>query len=217
MSIEIVKVDARRVLPYYIPFLLFTVGYVLFRKTPLANGDAILNLIPCLQGMIIAWVLFTDSEGTETFVFSRPLSRKLLFLTRWCFGILLQLMTISAVFVIITSGLRSGVQILMDSPYQPMVKWYELSVLGSMALFSILGYEVVMFLKLRARIAKRNLSMWKEILGTGFVSALCLLPLNGLIADDELHVYFVAAYAVLLTLLGTLASLHYYRHLEIQA
>lgn len=214
MSIEIVKVDARRVLPYYIPFLLFTVGYVLFRKTPLVTGDAILNLIPCLKGMVIAWVLFTCSSSTDAFVFSRPLSRKRLFLTRWFFGISLQLLTIPAVFLIITSRLRSGIQILMDSPYHPTVKWFELSVLVPMALFSILGYVVVMFLKLRWRIVRNSPSRWKEILGTGFFSVICLLSMGELI-DNHLQDYLIVPYTLLVILFYTLASLHCYRHLEI--
>ena len=216
MSIEIIKVDARRVLPYYIPFLLFTVGYVLFRKTPLGAGDSILNLIPCIQGMFTAWWIFQDPGETEAFVFSRPLSRKRLFLTRWGFGIFLQILTVFAVFVTITSGLRSEIQELMDSPYYPIVKWYELSVLGTMALFSILGFEVVMFLKLRWRIVKNSPSIWKEILGTGFFSAVCLLPLGELM-ENHIQDYLIVTYALLLILSATLASLHCYRHLEIQA
>ena len=108
MSIEIVRIDARKVLPYYAPFLLLTVGYVLFEKKPLATGNLvvslILNLTACLQGMVIAWTLFNDSGGTAAFIFSRPLSRKRLFLTRWCLGISLQLMTVLAVFVIVSTG-----------------------------------------------------------------------------------------------------------------
>ena len=156
MSIAIIKIDVRKVLPYYVPVLLLVIGFVLLWKTPLTTGDLMLNLIlnlmACLQGMVIAWMLFHDSGGTAAFIFSRPLSRKRLFLTRWCCGILFQFMTILVVFAIISTGLRSWIQVLMDSPYQPMVKWYELSVLGSFALYSILGYQVVMFLRLRASI-----------------------------------------------------------------
>ena len=104
----------------------------------------------------------------------------------------------------------------MDSPYYPIVKWYELSVLGTMALFSILGFEVVMFLKLRWRIVKNSPSIWKEILGTGFFSAVCLLPLVELM-ENHIQDYLIVTYALLLILSATLASLHCYRHLEIQA
>ncbi len=216
MSIEILKIDVRKVLPYYAPFLLLTVGYVLFRKTPLGNDDWKVNMIACLQGMVVAWALFNDAAGTGAFIFSRPLSRKRLFLIRWGFGISLQLLTIVAVFVTIAIGLRSGIQMLMNSPYQPMVKWYELSVLGLIALYSILSYQIFMFLKLRLRIVSGRPRTWRNLLGTGLLVVLCLQFLNILnVFGFQDHVMVV--YAALVTILGTLASLHCYRHLEIEA
>lgn len=216
MSIEILKIDVRKVLPFYAPFLLVTVGYVLYRKTPLGSDDWVVNWIACLQGMIVAWMLFNDAAGTETFIFSRPLSRARLFLARWGFGISLQVLTIVVVFVAIAIGLRSGIQMLMNSPYQPLVKWYELSILGSMALFSVLGYEIVMFLKLRKRIVSVRPRAWRDLLGTWFVGASCLLFLSGLIAYG-IQDYLTAIYAAIVTILGTLASLYCYRHLAVEA
>ena len=216
MSIEILKIDVRKVLPYYAPFLLLTVGYVLFRKTPLGSDDEVVNLIAHLQGMVTAWVLFNDTAGTSVFILSRPLSRVRLFLTHWGFGISLQVLTIVAVFVTIAIGLRSDIQILMQSPYQPMVKWYELSVLSSMALYSILSYQIAIFLKLRLRIISVRPRTWRNLLGTGLVVVLCLQSLNTLnvIGFQD---YVMVVYAGLVPILGTLASLHCYRHLEIEA
>ena len=215
MSIEMLKIDARKVCPYYAPVLLLTVGYVLFRKTPLSSDDWRVNLIACLHGMVIAWRLFNDSRGTGAFIFSRPLSRKRLFLTRWLFGVSLQLLTITAVFATIATGLRSELQLLMLSPYQPIVKWYELSVLGSITLFSILGYEVVMFLKLRARIVSVGPSTWRDILGTVLTIVLCVPISGGLFTSSE-PTHYQLTYVALVTVLGTLASLHCYQHLEIE-
>ena len=216
MSIEILKIDARKVLPYYVPFLLLTVGYVLFQKTPLGNDDWKVNSIACLQGMVVAWTVFNDAAGTGAFIFSRPLSRKRLFLIRWGFGISLQLLTVVTVFVTIAIGLRSGVQVLMNSPYQPLVKWYELSVLESIALYSILSYQFGVFLKLRLYVISVRPRGWRNLLGTGVVVVLCLLSLNTLdvfrFRDQVLVVY-----AALVTILGTLASLYCYRNLEIEA
>lgn len=215
MSTEILKLDVRKVLPYYAPFLLVTVGYVLYRKTPLGSDDWIVNSIACLQGMVVAWMLFNDAAGTEVFVFSRPFTRARLFLARWMFGISLQLLTVVTVFVTIAIGLRSGVQVLMNSPYQPLVKWYELSVLESIALYSILSYQFGVFLKLRLYVISVRPRGWRNLLGTGVVVVLCLLSLNTLdvfrFRDQVLVVY-----AALVTILGTLASLHCYRHLEIE-
>ena len=215
MSIEILKLDVRKVLPYYAPFLLLTVGYVLFRKTPLESEDGKVFLIAGLQGMVVAWMLFNDPAGTGAFVFSRPLSRARLFLTRWACGISLQLLTVVTVFVTIAIGLRSGVQVLMNSPYHPLVKWYELSVLESIVLYSILSYQIAVFLKLRLYVISAHPRRWRNLLGTGLVVLLCLQSLNTLdvfrFRDQVLVVY-----AALVTILGTLASLYCYRHLEIE-
>ena len=220
MSIEIVRIDARKVLPYYAPFLLLAIAYVLFEKKPLATGNLvvslILNLTACLQGMVIAWTLFNDSGGTAAFIFSRPLSRKRLFLTRWCLGISLQLMTVLAVFVIVSTGLRSWIQMLMDSPYQPMVKWYELSVLGSFALYSILGYQVVMFLRLRASILSARPPTWRDNLGTVLVIVLCLQFLPGIFTNFH-PLHYRLTYSALVIILGTLGSFHCYQRTEIEA
>jgi hypothetical protein len=215
MSIEMLKTDVRKVCPYYAPFLLLTVGYVLFQNTPLSSDDWRVNLITCLQGVVIAWCLFNDSGGTGAFIFSRPLSRKRLFLTRWLTGLSFQLLTFMAVFATIATELRSGIQLLMQSPYQPMVKWYELSILGPITLFSILGYEVVMFLKLRWRIVNARPSMWRDILGTALAIVLCGPILIGIFTSSE-PIPYRLTYVALVTIAGTLASLHCYQHLEIE-
>ena len=71
MSTEIIKIDVRKVLPYYIPSLLLIVGFVLFWNKPLTTNDLflnpILNLIACLQGMLVAWMLFHDSGGDDLY------------------------------------------------------------------------------------------------------------------------------------------------------
>ena len=241
MSIEILKMDARKVLPYYAPVLLLTVGYVLFQESPLASNDWKLNLIACLQGMVIAWVLFNDAAGTEVFVFSRPLSRVRLFFTRWAFGILFQLLTTVVVFFTVAIGLRSGIQVLMNSPYQPMVKWYELSILGSIALYSILSYQIVMFLKLRHRVVSVGPRTWRDFIWIVLLCVLVGMILTGLFSNIGPMGYQMMSwalmtklvlvrfftfsgpilnhliYVVLVTIVGTLASLHCYQNLEIES
>ena len=105
---------------------------------------------------------------------------------------------------------------LMNSPYQPLVKWYELSVLGPIALYSILGYQLVMFLKLCLCIVSVRPSAWRNLIGTWLIVALCLLNLNGAI-ESGIRTNFMIVYAALVTILGTLASLHCYQRLEIEA
>lgn len=219
MPVEIVKIDARKVLPYYTPFLLIIIGYILLEKKPLAPGDLVISLIvnvaACVQGIVIAWMLFNDSGGTAPFIFSRPLSRKRLFLARWCLGISFQLITILAIFVTISTGLRSAIQLLMNSPYQPMVKWYELNILGSFALYSILGYQVVMFLKLRASVVNTRPPTWRDNLGTVLAVVLCLPFLPAVFENSE-AIQYQLTYSALVIILGTLGSLHCYQCMEIK-
>ena len=214
MSIEITKIDMRKVLPYYAPFLLLTAGYILLRKTPFATNDLVLNVSALLQGAVVAWTLFNDSGGTAAYIFSRPMSRKRLFLNRWCFGISVQFLTTLVVFVTVVTGLRSWIQVLMNSPYQPMVKWYELSVVWSIALFSILGYQIVMFLKLRETVEKKRPSTWRNVLGTVAVIGLCLPVLPKIFANIE-PIHYQFTYAALVMVLSTLGSLHCYLRQEV--
>ena len=156
MIVEMLKVELRKVWVYYTPFLILMVGYILLNERPLANNDSRVAAIAIVQGWVMAWRIFSDPEGTQPFIFSRSLSRRRLFITRWALGISLQLLTVVVVFLVIACGARSWLQIQMDSPYQPMVKWFELSVLWPAGLFAIFTYEVQMFLKLRtATLAKR--------------------------------------------------------------
>ena len=218
MSTEIIKIDVRKVLPYYIPSLLLIMGFVLFWNKPLTTSDLfltpILNLIANLQGMLIAWMLFYDSGGISAFIFSRPLSRKRLFLTRWCLGISCQLLTVLVVGVTIATGLRSAVQLLLNSPYQPMVKWYELSILASFALYSLLGYQVVMFFRLRASVLTVRPPTWRDNLKTVLVIVICVQFLPGILGNFH-PLHYRLAYSALVIILGTLGSFHCYQRTEI--
>lgn len=215
MSVEVMKIDLRIVWPYYAPFLLLTVGLVSCQEKPLSTEDWGLNCLAFAQGVVVAWRLFHDSSGIESFIFSRPLSRLRLFVSRWCVGISLHLLTIVAIFLTIASGLRNGIQNLILSPYQPTVKWYELSVLGSVALFSLLGYEIVMFFKLRWSIVGVRPPTWQDVLGTIFAVTLALFWYVAMARSIPSHLTVV--YTVLVAIAATLASFHCYQHMEIDA
>ncbi len=215
MSIEMMKVDLRKVWPYYAPFLLLTVGLVSCQQKPLSTEDWELNCLAFAQGIVVAWRLFHDSGNTEGFIFSRPLSRLRLFVSRWCVGISLHLLTIVAALFTIGSGLRNGIQNLTQSPYQPTVKWYELSVLGSVALFSIVGYEIVMFLKLRWNIVSVRPPTWRDVIGTAFAVYVMLWWYADMVRS--IPNYLTIVYLILATIVGTFASFHCFQHREIEA
>ena len=152
MITEMLKLELRKIGPYYGVCLGLMAGFILFYNRPLAISNFVITAIAVIQGGVLAWWIFDEPGDTGSFIFSRPLSRRRLFMMRWTLGISLQLLTGALVFLLIASGLRSGVQIGMGSPYYPMVKWFELEILWSVCLFSLLGYGVQMFLKLRSRV-----------------------------------------------------------------
>ena len=214
MSIEMIRIDLRKVWPYYAPFLILILGLATCQEKPLSTEDWGLNCLAFAQGIVVAWRLFHDSGNTEGFIFSRPLSRGRLFVTRWGVGLSLHTLTIISVFLIIGSGLRSSIQNLILSPYHPTVKWYELSVLGSVALFSILSYGIVMFLKLRWNIVSVRSPTWHDILGTAFAALLMLWWYGAMVRS--IPKYMTIVYLILAITVRTLASFHCFQHREIE-
>ena len=220
------EIELRKVWVYYAPFLILTVGYILLNEGPLAKNDSRVVVIAIAQGWVVAWRLFNDPGGTQSFIFSRPLSRRRLFMVRWGVGISLQLLTVAIVFLVIASGARSWLQIQAGSPYQPMVKWFELSVLWPTGLFAILAYEVQVFLKLRTQTLSNRpdtllytLTKWLALALIGFFLlghvSTGIIHLPGV--SDQFFVRNLLIYFTAVTILATIASAHCYRYLEVDA
>ena len=228
MMIEMLKAELRKVWAYYVPFIIVLVGYVLLRGRPLENTDSIVAMMGVGQGWILGWRIFSDPNNTRPFLFSRPLSRRRLFLTRWTLGISLQALTIVVLFLVIASGLRSLLQVKMASPYHPMVWLFELQILWPVGLFSLLAYEVQIFLKLRAEILATRPNGWLNTLSQRIAIALTVLLLLLFFVPFAMQpvleapligraiTLFLLAYVVAITILATVASAHCYRHLEVE-
>lgn len=223
MMIEMLKAELRKVWMYYAIFLIVIVGYVLLLGRPLSRIDYIVAIIAIGQGWVLAWRIFSDPGATRSFLFSRPLSRRRLFFTRWALGLTLQALTIVVLFAVIAFGLRSWLQVKGYSLYHPMVRWFELEVLWPVGLFSLLAYELQMFLKLRAEILAHRPNRWVDTLVQGIVGALtALLLLVLFIQSSEIRLnpagtFGLLVYVVTVTILATAASAHCYRHLEVDA
>ncbi len=148
-----IRYELRKAMPFYAPIMIIMIGYVLFRGRPLRGDDPMIMAMAIAQGWILSWAIFRDPENTRPFIFSRPFSRRRLFLVRWTSGLLIQAIGLAIIFLILITGLRSWLQIRLGSLYHPRVRWLELEALPSIGLFSILSYEVGMFFKLRAEVS----------------------------------------------------------------
>jgi hypothetical protein len=220
MITEIFKVELRKVGAYYIVCLVLITACVLFYSPSLASNNLFAAVFAIAQGGVLAWGIFSDTEGTGTFIFSKPISRYKLFIIRWAVGIALQVLTLVVAVVVIASGLRSGIQIVMGSLYHPMIRWYELEILFPLGVFSLLSYESLMFLRLRGRVLAENRArMWIAIFFLWLVIPLSLLLLllihpQPIFSRASLGLF---GYLAVLTVLATAASAQCYRTLEVEA
>jgi hypothetical protein len=222
----LMKLDLRKVLVGYVPFVAVLLAYLLLRRKPLESMDTIAIAAGLIQGCYLGWRIFSDPGATQSFIFSRPFSRSRIFLQRWCLGIALQMVTLLLVFVLVASGVRAYVH--QDSPYYPMVQWYELSVLWPIGLVSLIAYEIQMFLMLRGWILRRTRpAQWGATAGYASLSLLALLLVlgphfTGIQAGagpgmpESIRVG-IGAYTIILTGLATLACAKCYLHMEIEA
>jgi hypothetical protein len=228
----------RKTGPWFFGGLLLTVAYVLVRQTPFGAVDPVPGLLGALLGGVLAFRLFRDPGGTETFVFSLPLSRSRLFRSRWLLGLVLQAVTLACVAALLALGVREAAQVrLFDSLWYPMVRWYELSVLWSVGLCSLASYQIVAFLLLRKRLVEtdqtKRRGRLRQLAGTaGFLVAaftglfgawiVLLMTVRTGPGEPSLSALptgptTILSYVFVLTVLTTLAGLYCCRRLEVAA
>lgn len=154
MNKAILQIELRKVLPWYAPLLLVTLGYVLFNPTPLVKENFMAAFLSFIQGYLVVWVIFRDKLSVESFLFSRGITRGKLFWHRWGLAVGLNLLTILIAATVISAGLRC--LIFHNGPWHPMVKWYELNILWPLGLGSTLGVSLLLFLQMRTRFQYTN-------------------------------------------------------------
>lgn len=231
------QLSSRRVLAWHLPVFLLLCGAVLFVTHPLGL-DPPMAVLGAVQGWVLAYRLFVDPPGAAPFVFSRPFSRTRLFLDRWMIGLLLQGLTLVVIFAIVASGLRQAVQVhLFRSYWFPMVRWFELSTLGSVGFASLLTYQVACFVLLRRRLrGYRKKSPQKWAGNAAFLALVGLIAISFLVtyvtamirgvphsywgptwADLTPWAVWLLSYTVVLVATTTLAALYCCRHFEVDA
>jgi hypothetical protein len=228
------QLSARRTLTWHLPVLLALCGYTLFVTQPL-GVDLPATILGALQGWVLAYRLFVDPPRVAPFVFSLPFSRTRLFLCRWAIGLLLQALTLVVIFAIIALGFRQLIQVyLFRSNWYPMVRWYELRMLWPVGLTSLVIYQATAFVLLRRRLrGSRRLSKTRLVANAAFaalVGMAALFPLVGYTAArfegappiyseffPQVMTWPALAYAAVLVVTATLASLHCSRNFEVNA
>ena len=198
------------------------------------------DLVPAafggVQGCLLALGIFSDAPGTQSFLFSRPFSRRRLFLYRWGIGLGFQALTLLVLLSVLALGARQGIQTrAFSSPWYPMVRWHEIAVLWPVGLTSILFYQATGFVILRNRllasgrpVAVGHRKMTARVAFLGALLVLCILLILGRfvfagvaggVSSTPFGLLLKRAFPVYLgalTVLATLASLHCYRRLEVE-
>lgn len=210
-------------------------GYTLLKTDPLGTSDLVAALLGAVLGCVLAFRLFRDPSGVDAFVFSRPFSRRRLFLYRWLIGLAFQAITTLLLVVLLAGGLRQWIHVSLyhHSLWYPMVRWYELSVLWPVVGTSLFAYQATLLVMARNRLlrssqAKRGGLMRKlgRVVDGALIAAFAFAVLLGALwanrlgstgAAPLLTAPLVLPYLALMTVMTTLGGLHCYRQLEVEA
>ena len=224
MNRELLKAESRMVWRWYLPLLAVQAGYVLVVDRPLGTDELYVGLLAAVQGMMLALGLFSEHGGTQSFLWSRPMTRRRLFLHRWGLGLAFQGLTLAALFLLLAGGVRSTLHVWRGNPYFPMVRWFELTVLWPVAVYSLFAYQLTLFLKVYVDLtwgsadSVRGAMLRGTLLKLGGVGVPAILVGWGDWYKTEIQwtplelVGYVAAAAVA----STLAAAHAYRHTEVE-
>jgi hypothetical protein len=236
MWTAVLKMDYRKAFVFYAPCLATACCYALFLPRPLYSDDATMALIGAAQGVLLAFGIFRDPTNTQPFLFSRPLSRGKLFLSRWGLGIGFQIVTLAIVLALLALGCRGWFQ--RTYAWSAMVKWYELSVLWPLGLASLVCYQVAMAGYLIRKVLVQERAVTSRVptrpqrkggpvllilvLGLASGAAILLVSLATIRCGiGHLLPAWAAraaiAYIVIIAVLTTASALHCFHRLEIEA
>jgi hypothetical protein len=222
------KVEFRKVWPFYSALLFLTVLYIIFAPTPLGKENFILSVFAALQGVILAVSVCQDPANTQAFLFSRSVSRKKIFIYRWCFSLLCQIITIAVLLFVMASGLRQYVQLsIFESPWFPYVRWFETSSIISFSGLSFFIFQVTMFFILEKKIKIRPPSNNKKNAINNYLEIVCIVVMVIMMQSTlfrismfkydvmVLHrnIYF---YTIFFACISTCISFHYFTRMEVE-
>ena len=225
----VVEIELRKIGPTFLAFTLLILGYAVFSPTPLGSSDLGLLVLGAMQGKLLAGYLFND---LSPFVFSRPLSRRRLFLYRWALGLGCQAFTLLAMLALLALGVRQEVQSAMSNGvWYPMIRTHEMSGAWPLGLTSLLFYQAISFVVLRGRLQSRTRRAprlgGRNFTGFSFVviALFLVVVVQGSGASTvsepppspDITMGCFVVYLAVLTLMTTLGALHCFQRLEIDA
>ena len=220
---------------WYLVVVIALVGYTLLKPDPLGSSDLVAGMTGAALGGVLAWCLFGDPPGVAAFVFSRPFSRRRLFLYRWLIGLGFQAITILLLLAVLAGGLRQWIHVSLyhHSLWYPMVRWYELSVLWPVALASLFAYQAMLFIMVRSRLLRSprpkyagSMRALRTIVHVMLIAAFAIVVLLGglwavRLAPTGVSLLpaapLVLPYVAVVTVMTTLGGLSCYRQLEVEA
>ena len=211
-------------------------GYTLLKTDPLGSSDLVAALLGAALGCVLAVCLFGDPPGVAAFVFSRPFSRRRLFLYRWLIGLGFQAITILALVALLAGGLRQWIHVSLyhHRLWYPMVRWYELSVVWPIGLASLFAYQATLLVMARNRLLRSSRPKYaglmralRTIVDRALIAAFAIAVLAGAlwairIVGSSSGVSppvapLIVPYLALVTVMTTLGGLYCYRQLEVEA
>lgn len=137
---------------FTVPVIVILLGYCLFQTIPLRHFDSAVLIFSVALGFGLGKFVFSDKPVVRSFLFSRAYSPKRFFLVRWLFGLSLIFATALLIAAIIVLGVRQSLQTgLFRNGWFPMVRFYELHVLWTFVLASLLSYHTTLFWVVRNR------------------------------------------------------------------
>jgi hypothetical protein len=229
MNARLMLVEIRKVWAWYLAFLLVTVSYLVLKPYPLAHNDIAMAVLAAFQGALLGWRIFHDPAGTQSFIWSRPLTRAQLFLNRWLLGLSLQVLTLVVVLALVGSGARSLFHETLSeetNPFYPASRWFDLAVLWPCAVYGLLAYQAALYLNAFAEFNWRHLGgaisgtlrrTLLSIMAVCFPAAVfVLVDLPPSTAPRWPYGILVAGIAVI-TVATTVMTVHVYRHMEVES
>ncbi len=221
----LMKLDLRKTLPAYLATVAVLTGFILITRDILDSANIFVLALTLIQGWLLAWRIFCDSENTRPFLFSRPWSPARMFWNRWALAVILQITTVLLIAAILAAGTRTAIH-QRNVPYFPMVERFELSILWPIAAAPAVTFHITMLFMLRGMVLRRiGAGKGRALIAKAVIGLVLMMFLAGLKFRDATQAgvvvqrigNLVLIYAAVLAVLCTAASLNCYKNMEIES
>jgi len=135
----LLRYDFGRIRPVYGCLLMLLAAHLLFPAGPFYVMDSGIIALALLIGCSVAIGVFSDPANTDTWIFSRGLTRDDLFYNRLVLGAVLIGVAALLPLLTVVLGLRTILH-QNTSPYYPTVEWLELPMAGTFFLFAAFAF-----------------------------------------------------------------------------